>query len=624
MQLKTIILKNFRSYKEELRISINSLTAFIGKNDVGKSTILEALEIFFNNQLVRIEKEDVSVGSEDQKILIGCEFVDFPQTLVLDTSASTSLKDEYLLNESGNLEIHKVYDCSKSKISESVFAYALHPTANSVNDLLSLKNTQLKKRINDLGISTENVNLNTNPTIRKAIWSSISDLILQPKLIPLNEEDTKIIWSKLEESMPIYALFQADRPSRDEDSEIQDPMKLAITEAVKSVQEELQFIREKVEEKAIEVAERTLEKLKEIDPNLASQLKPNFRSEPKWDGFKLSLTGDDEIPINKRGSGVRRLILLSFFRAEAERRRNEKNSPSVIYAIEEPEASQHPNNQKLIADALLRLADEDNRQVLVTTHVPGFANLIPVEFLRYVYRDGSKNNQIDSGEDNEVAETIASALGSYSDARVKVMVYVEGPTDVRFLKQACELIAQNNPAIININEDPRVVILPTGGSNLGEWVNENYLEKAKCVQVHIYDKGSNNPPKYQTLHDEINKRGDDVCFLTSKMEIENYIPCDLIRGVFKIESENFNDDDDVPFLIAKLLHENDTSPGKRPWEELMADENGQKRINDKMKHVKKRLHCEVVPLITYEGLIKIDTQGDVTTWLTEITARANK
>jgi hypothetical protein len=86
-----------------------------------------------------------------------------------------------------------------------------------------------------------------------------------------------------------------------------------------------------------------LGKLSELDSSLASTLQPNFKAEPKWDSlFKLSLTGDNEIPINKRGSGVRRLILLSFFQAELERRRAVEKIDSVIYAIEEPETSQHP------------------------------------------------------------------------------------------------------------------------------------------------------------------------------------------------------------------------------------------------------------------------------------------
>lgn len=43
---------------------------------------------------------------------------------------------------------------------------------------------------------------------------------------------------------------------------------------------------------------------------------------------------------------MKRLVLLSFFRAEAERRLSEQGGNGIIYAIEEPETSQHTENQK--------------------------------------------------------------------------------------------------------------------------------------------------------------------------------------------------------------------------------------------------------------------------------------
>lgn len=49
MKIHSLKLKNFRGYKDELSISFGDLTAFVGRNDVGKSTILEALDIFFND-----------------------------------------------------------------------------------------------------------------------------------------------------------------------------------------------------------------------------------------------------------------------------------------------------------------------------------------------------------------------------------------------------------------------------------------------------------------------------------------------------------------------------------------------------------------------------------------------
>lgn len=50
MKIDKIILENFRGYKKRTEISFDDLTVFIGKNDVGKSTILQALDIFFNEK----------------------------------------------------------------------------------------------------------------------------------------------------------------------------------------------------------------------------------------------------------------------------------------------------------------------------------------------------------------------------------------------------------------------------------------------------------------------------------------------------------------------------------------------------------------------------------------------
>ena len=55
MKLISMSLKNFRCYAEEVTLGIDDLTTFIGKNDIGKSSILEALEIFFNNDTVAID-----------------------------------------------------------------------------------------------------------------------------------------------------------------------------------------------------------------------------------------------------------------------------------------------------------------------------------------------------------------------------------------------------------------------------------------------------------------------------------------------------------------------------------------------------------------------------------------
>ena len=101
MRLKTMAIKNFRGYSDEVVIQIDDLTTVIGKIDIGKSSILEALEIFFNNDVVVVEQGDANINSADKSIEICCEFEDLPTTLTLDAGAETSLADEYLLSSEG-------------------------------------------------------------------------------------------------------------------------------------------------------------------------------------------------------------------------------------------------------------------------------------------------------------------------------------------------------------------------------------------------------------------------------------------------------------------------------------------------------------------------------------------
>lgn len=469
MRLQALTLECFRGYNGRTRIEFGDFTSIIGKNDVGKSTILEALEIFFNNESVKIDSQDGCVFGNRANVRIGCIFSELPSQITIDASAPTSLHSEYLLNEDGYLEIVKQYDCTRKAINPKIFARALHPAKVGFDTLLAMKNADLKARAKELGIDPKSVDQRSNVALRRSIWSRCDDLEISVRDISLDSEDGKRAWEQIAKELPIYALFQSDRSSRDDDDEVQDPLKLAVTEALREVQHKLDEIKEVVKEKTLDVARRTLDKLREMDADLASALTPTFKAEPKWDGFKLSLEGDDEIPINKRGSGVRRLVLLNFFRAEVERRQTQANASGVIFAVEEPENSQHPNNQIMLVKSLMALSEEESTQVIVTTHVPAIASLLPVESIRYVTRKAYGSPAIESCQ-QEILALISDDLGILPDRRVEVLMCVEGPNDVVFLENIIKVAIQIDPTLPDICLDPRVSLFPLGGGNLKHWV----------------------------------------------------------------------------------------------------------------------------------------------------------
>lgn len=234
------------------------MTGLIGKNDAGKSTVLEALEIFFNSDQVKVEPNDKNVFSSNNEMKISCVFSLLPAKLVIDSTSETTLSAEFLLNEEGKLEIEKVFDSNKKNPAEMIFLVANHPSNDGLSDLHLVKQTELRKRIKARSIDESTIQkMSSNVCLRQALYASES-LQFTLTRIPVNKaEDTKAIWESLERYLPIYALFKSDRGSNDQDSEVQDPMKLAVTQALAEVQEELEQIKQKVREKAIDVAQRT-------------------------------------------------------------------------------------------------------------------------------------------------------------------------------------------------------------------------------------------------------------------------------------------------------------------------------------------------------------------------------
>ncbi len=600
MKLAAVILENFRGYRQSTRIDIDDLTAFIGKNDAGKSTILEALEIFFNDS--KIERGDACVHAEGNlTIRIACAFTNLPVEIILDSAAKTSLSLEHLLNDKGELEIVKEWDSSGKTLKELVFAVALHPTNVDAADLLTLKNAELKIRVKKLGIPDNLVNLGINGSMRQAIRDACLPLTLDRKQIPLDKEDAKKVWEQIKPQLPMFALFRSDRPSQDGDEEVQNPLKFAITQALKEMEGDLKKIEDAVRKRATDVAARTLAKLREMDDRLANELKPFFKADPKWDVFKFGLMGDNDIPVNKRGSGVRRLILLNFFRAEAERRRTEKGTLNVIYAIEEPETSQHPDNQRLLVQALKELALDENTQVLVTSHTPGLAGLLPSENLRCVRKQPDGTATVSACNDNDLA-VIANELGVLPDGRIQALVFVEGTNDIEFFERISAILKPDMPDVVDFTRDSRVALVPLGGGSLKQWVAKHYLKNLSLPQVHIYDRDNDNPPKYQPECDAVNARTDGSwAVITTKREMENYLHADAITDGLKV-SITFNDMCDVPLIVAKSVHELSTS--QKPWADILVDS---KELSDKINRAKKRLNRDATAQMTFVRLQQSDS-----------------
>jgi len=637
MKLDKLKLKNFRSYSKETEIEVTDLNVIIGKNDVGKSSILEALDIFFNG---KPDKFDLCITSDNGRIEITCVFTELPEELILDDSIATSLADEYLVNSDGKLEIKKSFTISAvGSVSEESVIICDYPSNDDLEDLLSKKRKTLQLQFEELGIAPEGVNRTISKELRNAIRNHFYEggqIITQRKEIKINgkldnEDNRRKIWTNLKKYLPIFSLFFVDKQLNDQDSDIQDPMKEIIKEVLKrdTITPLLDQLKEAVQNASTHLADDTIKKLNDLDSELAETLRSTFTKEPTWNSiFKLTLEDNRGVPLNKRGSGIRRLVLLSFFRAQVENRRTE-NAPNIIYALEEPETSQHPDFQLMVVNALKELSETDNAQVFFTTHNSNLAKEIPKASLRYVYTDNGllrvESGVNGDGSDNEeIIDRIIETLGALPDPKnkVKVLIFVEGENDVNALKGYSKLLNASDENIINLENNEAVAFIPTGGSQLKFYIEKKYLDGLLQAQVHIYDS---DKPEYVQIVADLNAVGDDTKtgFKTAKFELENYLHHEAIIECYQDLNINIiltaiADDEDVPTKVAMAVHQ-ETS--ETDWFEINPDPvKTKEKQKKKISKAKCQLNNLAIEKMTVERLTERGGIDEIKGWLEKIKA----
>lgn len=570
MKLCKVKLVNFRGYRNAT-FNITNLNVIIGKNDVGKSTIIDALDIYFNDAPIDINDLNVHIPAQEPKFIeISCCFeVDPREPITLDSSENTAtcLEDEYLLNKNGLLEISKIYDCSNGKVSKAnSMIIAKHPN-NFDKPLITLKLKELQKIASDNDIVSANNGIKKE--IRKAIFEQIQNLTFDDNFaIETSAKDADIIelFQKFKDDFPSYMPFRADRTNTDKDKEVNDTTKAITKTVVAGMETEFQEMKNKIKEQIQELANNTLKKLKTFDENIANTLKPDIDSKALDSLFSFTFSCDDGISFNKRGSGVKRLMLLSFFLADAERKNT--SNKGVIYAIEEPETSQHPDFQIMLMDTLKQLSTANDRQILLTTHTPEIVKMVDKENLIFVQKSDDKSVIVQQNDDIELKK-VADTLGILPFVSYKGVIFVEGTTDIKFLKNL-----NNLPTLKTIVDLNQFTFIPLHGcGNVDTWIKEDYLKNSNVKCLYFKDRDNNTAPTIT--------RADNVKVIkTNKREIENYIPYNVVETHFnvqftEIEKQNW-DNLDVASVVANKLNNKSLSEssikqilqGKDVWDSI--------------------------------------------------------
>ncbi|QTA81480.1 XisH protein domain-conaining protein [Desulfonema limicola] len=152
MKIIEIAIENFRGIKTEQKFPLNSFSSIVGKNDSGKSIVLNAIASYLNLKEYPISVSDFNDTASP--IIITCTFISENITGLLESKIKSKIKkadglDEFIAGilPSGHLTIRKTINSAKKSFdSEKVlmvdyvpddFAFLYGKSDDDLNTILS-------------------------------------------------------------------------------------------------------------------------------------------------------------------------------------------------------------------------------------------------------------------------------------------------------------------------------------------------------------------------------------------------------------------------------------------------------------------------------------------------------
>lgn len=90
MRIHSVTIRNYRPFKVLEKTTLGQLATLVGKNDAGKSSILRAIQLFFDVKL-KIESEDIHDGATpDEDVIIEIAFTSLPETIQVEEGVETT------------------------------------------------------------------------------------------------------------------------------------------------------------------------------------------------------------------------------------------------------------------------------------------------------------------------------------------------------------------------------------------------------------------------------------------------------------------------------------------------------------------------------------------------------
>jgi hypothetical protein len=496
MRIAEVEVENFRCLRK-VAFSCEPLTALIGANGTGKSSVLKTLEFFFLGR--ELDEFDCWGGDCAREVRVTVVFAE------LSPARQAQLRP--WLDEAGRLRLTRVAaspgDGRRSCWYESMRHQV--PEFQKVRQIAGA--TQLRAAYNELRAGPGYGDL---PAVRsQAEAKAAMDAWEQahPDLcIPLPDHTLTIGGGGEFDlgGMVTFVLVPAVRDAALDAESRTGGFRQLIEMLVRTrldVGDQLEALREEVGARYAEIISKDGDTiLAETSAMLSERLAvfaPGTAVQLRWVPHAITIDppavcadlveSNFSAEVGRQGHGVQRAYLVALLQALAEARAvdDATERPLLVLALEEPELYQHPIRARYLAGVLQRLALDPGgpaTQVVYATHSPYFVAVDAVESLRLLRvtsgTEGLPEASVSSVDLTAAAAELWAAHGAAgacwtaASLRPRLRPMVETPVSEGFFAQAVVLLeGEEDRAVLAAAAAERdldlaqrgIVLLPAGG-----------------------------------------------------------------------------------------------------------------------------------------------------------------
>lgn len=438
MRINSINIKNFKSIDNEgVKLDLcEDIIVLIGENNVGKSSIIQALDYYFSGTKTIPSRYFHNLKNDlPNAITIEVKF----DKLSTSDKEHQAIKTYTSTDENGN----------EYWVLKKLYYYSEDGKAKC--DYIAVVNGEDKE--NPSGLTQNCDDLFTNEKMQKIFVPAvqeISEVVDGKKKTPFSQIFQLLLSEELQETAQYKALMSA----------------------LGSYAE--LFKGSTKHSKVQEIEGMITEKLKRII-NASSLIDVKLPAEENLLPTPTLLTDDGRpVPIAPadQGHGLQRSLIFSLLELYAEAVSSPEKELGVtnLLLIEEPEIFMHPQMEKKIANVLYTLAESGHAQVICTTHSPIMIRLLEKQksLVRLIRNEENKleaiqvQDTIFAGDQEKKKKTLRMVLNFDSSAKEmffsKRVVLVEGDTEFMTFPHVADLLELFETAENKIKKDDVTMI----------------------------------------------------------------------------------------------------------------------------------------------------------------------